>query len=153
MDLFSHPCPCCASINVRPHTRYTTQNYDLRTLYHCREGEIYFSETFAIPIAGLTTPLSRIITILKARSEGMRLNAIARTVSVSKKSVIDWERRLAGLTPTLLLYSLLHESTISHSIGGLTLFRLGEGLEFPIRRNQRPRLLPPLKINRFVQIC
>ena len=34
---------------------------------------------------------------------------LARTFSVSKKSVIDWERRLAGLKPTLLLYSLLHE--------------------------------------------
>ena len=109
MDLFSHPCPCCASTNVHLHTRYTTQNHDLRTIYHCRECDIYFSETFATPIAGLRTPLSRIITILKARSEGMGLNATARTFSVSKKSVIDWERRLAGLKPTLLLYSLLHE--------------------------------------------
>ena len=109
MDLFSHPCPCCASTDVRQHTRYTTQNHNLRTIYHCRECDIYFSETFATPMAGLTTPLSRIITILKARSEGMGLNATARTFSVSKKSVIDWERRLAGLKPTLLLYSLLHE--------------------------------------------
>lgn len=109
MDLFSHPCPCCASTNVRQHTRYTTQNHDLRSIYHCRECDIYFSETFATPIAGLRTPLSRIITILKARSEGMGLNATAYTFNVSKKSVIDWERRLAGLKPTLLLYSLLHE--------------------------------------------
>ena len=96
-------------MRVHLHTRYTTQNHDLRTIYYCRECDIYFSETFATPIAGLTTPLSRIITILKARSEGMGLNATARTFSVSKKSVIDWERRLAGLKPTLLLYSLLHE--------------------------------------------
>lgn len=39
----------------------------------------------------------------------MGLNATARTFSVSKKSAIDWERRLAGLKPTRLLYSLLHE--------------------------------------------
>jgi transposase len=37
--------------------------------------------------------LSRIITILKARREGMSLNATARTHNVSKKSGIDWERR------------------------------------------------------------
>ena len=39
----------------------------------------------------------------------MGLNATARTFSVSKKSVIDWERRLSDLKPTLMLYALLHE--------------------------------------------
>ena len=39
----------------------------------------------------------------------MSLNATVRTHNVSKKSVIDWERRLAALKPTLMLYSLLHE--------------------------------------------
>ena len=39
----------------------------------------------------------------------MSLNATARTFNVSKKSVIDWERRLAALKPTLMLYSVLHE--------------------------------------------
>jgi transposase-like protein len=109
MDLFSHPCPCCASADIVVHTRYTTQNHGPRTIYHCRECDIYFSETFATPIAGLTTPLSRIIQILKTRSEGLSLNATARSFSVSKKSVIDWERRLADLKPTLMLYALLHQ--------------------------------------------
>jgi hypothetical protein len=48
--------------------------------------------------------LPRIIEVLKARHEGMGLNATARSFSVSKKSVIDWERRLAELRPTLMLY-------------------------------------------------
>ena len=109
MDLFSHPCPGCASTNVHPHTRYTTRSQGPRTVYHCRGCDIYYSETFATPISGLTTPLSRIIEVLKARSEGMSLNATARTFRVSKKSVIDWERRLADLKPTLMLYSVLHE--------------------------------------------
>ena len=109
MDLFSHPCPGCASTNVHPHTRYTTRSHGPRTVYHCRGCDIYYSETFATPISGLTTPLSRIIEVLKARSEGMSLNATARTFRVSKKSVIDWERRLADLKPTLMLYSVLHE--------------------------------------------
>lgn len=109
MDLFSHPCPCCTSTEIRTHTRYQTKAHGSRTIYHCRKCDLYFSETFATPIAGLTTPLSRIIEIIKARSEGMSLNATARTFNVSKKSVIDWERRLADLKPTLLLYSLLHE--------------------------------------------
>lgn len=109
MDLFAHPCPCCASEDVHIHTLYPTQSYGSRRILHCRRCDIYFSETFATPITGLKTPLSRIITILKARSEGMSLNATARTHNVSKKSVIDWERRFAGLKPTLMLYALLHQ--------------------------------------------
>ena len=109
MDLFAHPCPCCNSADIRPHTSYSTQGYGSRTILHCRQCDIYFSETFATPISGLKTPLSRIIIILKARSEGMSLNATARTHNVSKKSIIDWERRLANLKPTLMLYSLIHE--------------------------------------------
>ena len=109
MNLFSHPCPCCASEEIRLHTRYATQTNGSRTIYHCRRCDIYYSETFATPIAGMTTPLSRIIAVLMARSEGMGLNATARTFKVSKKSVIDWEHRLGNLKPTLMLYALLHE--------------------------------------------
>ena len=109
MDLFSYPCPGCTSHDGHPHTRYTPQTHGMRTIYHCRSCDIYYSETFATPIAGLTTPLSQIIEILKARSEGMSLNATARTFSVSKKSVIAWDRRLAKLNPTLRLYSILHD--------------------------------------------
>ena len=86
-----------------------TQSHGLRFIFHCRRCDIYFSETFATPIAGLRTPLSRIIEVLKARTEGMSLNATCRTFTVSKKSVIDWERRLSNLKPTLILYSLLHQ--------------------------------------------
>lgn len=109
MTLFSYPCPNCASEEVSIHTRYATQTHGTRTIYHCRCCDIYYSETFATPIAGLTTPLSRIITVLTARSEGMGLNATARTFNVSKKSVMDWEQRLGELKPTLMLYALLHE--------------------------------------------
>lgn len=109
MELFSHPCPCCGSDEVRPHTHYITQTQVKRTIYVCDACDVYYSETFATPIAGLTTPLSRIALILRARSEGMGLNATARTFKVSKKSVLDWECRLAELKPTLLLYTLLHE--------------------------------------------
>ena len=109
MDLFSHLCPGCTSNDVHFHTHYTTRHNGLRTIYHCRNCDIFYSETFATPIAGLRTPLSRIIEVLKARSEGMSLNATTRTFSVSKKRVIDWEVRLAELKPSLMLYSLLHE--------------------------------------------
>jgi len=110
MDPFSHSCPCCNQNEAHCHTKYMTQANGLRTILHCRQCDVYYSETFGTPIAGLRTPLSRIIQILKARTEGMSLNATARTFSVSKKSVIDWERRLSSLKLTLILYSLLHSS-------------------------------------------
>jgi hypothetical protein len=61
------------------------------------------------PIAGLRTPLSRIIEGLKVRTEGQGLNATARVFGVSKKSIIDWEWRLSELKLTLLLYGLMHQ--------------------------------------------
>ena len=100
MELFSHPCPCCAQDEAHHHANYMTQAHGLRTILHCRRCDIYFSETFATPLAGLRTPLSRIIEVLKSRTEGMSLNATARTFSVSKNSVIAWERRLSGIKPT-----------------------------------------------------
>ncbi len=109
MDLSSHSCPFCNQNELHSHTKYVTKAHGLRTILHCRQCDIYYSESFATPMAGLRTPLSRIIEILKARTEGMSLNATSRTFDVSKKSVIDWERRLASLKPTLMLYALLHK--------------------------------------------
>ena len=54
------------------------EGYSLRTILYCHRCNIYFSEIFADPISGLKTPLSRIIIILKARSERMSLNANVR---------------------------------------------------------------------------
>ncbi|WP_424103387.1 hypothetical protein [Moorena producens] len=39
----------------------------------------------------------------------MGLNDTYKKRIVSKKSVIDFKRRLAGLKPTLMLYALLHQ--------------------------------------------
>lgn len=109
MELFSNSCPSCNSNTVKHHGRYLTVNSGLRSIFYCPSCDLHYSETSATPIAGLRTPISRIVQIIKARTDGMSLNATARTFSVSKKSVIDWEMRLSDLKPTLLLYSLLHQ--------------------------------------------
>lgn len=109
MDLSVQECPYCGNRKVQVHTSYATQHQGTRKIHHCRVCDHYFSETFLTPLAGLKTPLSRVITILKARTEGLGLNASARTFNVSKKSIIDWEWRLAQLRPTLALYALLHQ--------------------------------------------
>ena len=110
MNLFSYPCPNCASEAVSVHTRYVTQTHWLLELSTAAVVAISTTAKRLLPpIARLTTPLSRIITVLTARSEGMGLNATARTYNVSKKSMMDWEERLGELKPTLMLYALLHE--------------------------------------------
>ncbi|NEO76132.1 MAG: hypothetical protein F6J99_07710 [Moorea sp. SIO4G3] len=37
---------------MSPHHRYSTQNHGFRTIYHCRECDIYFSETIAAATGG-----------------------------------------------------------------------------------------------------
>jgi transposase-like protein len=95
MDLFIQPCPVCNSNEIKYHGRYSTINNGFRSIFHCPLYSIYYSETFATPIASLRTLISRIAQILKARTDEMGLNATARTFNVSKKSVIDWEHRLS----------------------------------------------------------
>ena len=97
MELFSQNCPYCDSAEVHAHTSYTTRNNGTRTIHHCRRCDSYFSDTFATPMAGLRTPLSRMIEVLKARTEGQGLNATARVFGVSKKSIIDWEWRKSSV--------------------------------------------------------
>jgi transposase-like protein len=109
MDLISHDCPCCGSQDLRSHTTYETKNHGSRQIHHCRSCGSYFSETYLTAIAGLKTPLSRIIEILKMRTTGMSLNTCAREYKASKKSIIDWERRLAAVKPTLMLYALMQQ--------------------------------------------
>jgi len=58
MELFSRCCPCCGSEEVHPYHHYETQHNGSRTIYHCKACDIYYSETFATPLAGLRTPLS-----------------------------------------------------------------------------------------------
>jgi hypothetical protein len=43
------------------------------------------------------------------RTTGMSLNTCAREYKASKKSIIDWERRLAAVKPTLMLYALMQQ--------------------------------------------
>jgi transposase-like protein/IS1 family transposase len=109
MELFAQGCPCCGNRDVYRHTSYMTKNHGERTIQHCRACDSYFSETYSTPMAGLRTPLSRVIEVLSARAEGMGLNATARTYHVAKKSIIAWEWQLAELKPTLRLYSLMHK--------------------------------------------
>jgi hypothetical protein len=94
---------------LKRHTDYYTKNNGIRTIFVCSKCASYFSETKNTTIEGLKKPISMVITVIKVRTEGLGLNATARTYDISKNTILKWELRLASLKPTLFLYSLAHE--------------------------------------------
>lgn len=81
-----------------------------RQLYKCDDCGKCFSETTNTVLAGLRTPVSRIIMILTALlSEGNGINAVTRIFFVGKNSIYRWQERFSSLQQTLLLYSLCHQ--------------------------------------------
>jgi transposase-like protein len=90
---FLRNCPYCHSEHIKTSYRYQTQNNGERTIYFCQDCRSFYSETYGTPIARLTTPLSEIIKVLKARMEGMGLNATTRVFGFAKNTILNGERR------------------------------------------------------------
>lgn len=110
MKLFNETsCPSCQSENIRVHTTYTIQTCEQRSIYQCQLCQVYFSETYNTPLAGLRTPLSRIKEVIDALNDGMGINAAVRTFKVAKNTIYDWLKRVADLKEPLLLYALCHQ--------------------------------------------
>jgi hypothetical protein len=49
------------------------------------------------PLAHLKTPISVIVQVLSALTEGVGINAATRLYSVSKNSIYRWQERLSGV--------------------------------------------------------
>jgi transposase-like protein len=109
MELLRLKCPICHSTDVQPHSSYTTKNYGGRVVYKCDTCPAYFSETKNTLLEGLKTPVSVIWQVIKARTEGMGLNAAARTFEKAKNTILAWERTFIDLHQVLFLYALVHE--------------------------------------------
>jgi len=129
-DIFRRNCPHCHSEDVKFDSHYETKNNGERTLYSCQDCGAYFAETYGTPIAGLATPLSAIARVLKARMEGMGLNAAKRVFGFSKTTILNWEERLAVLQETLFLYALVHQF--------IQLVIEGDELYTKVKRNKEP---------------
>ena len=82
---------------------------EVRQLYKCKKCDASFSETKNTVIERLRTPLSVIIMVLNAISEGLGTNAAAYVFKVGKNSIIRWTERLSDLKETLFIYSLCNE--------------------------------------------
>jgi hypothetical protein len=91
------------------HRTYPTKNHGPRRLYECLDCRAYFSETKHTVLENLKTPLRVIWPVLKARTDGLGLNATVRTFGIAKNTILDWEYRCAALQPVLLLYALAHQ--------------------------------------------
>src|SRR6266851_509050 len=109
MDLLRLKCPVCHSSAIHYHSPYTTKNHGGRVIYKCEHCPAYFSETKNTFLEGLKTPVSVIWHVLKARTEGMGLNAAARTFEKAKNTILAWERKFLDLQQVLFLYALVHE--------------------------------------------
>ena len=109
MELLQIKCPTCHSTVLQSHATYTTQCHGRRRLYKCANCPTYFSETKNTFMAGLKTPVSVIWHVVKARTEGMGLNAAARTFEKAKNTILAWERKFRDLHQVLFLYALVHE--------------------------------------------
>jgi len=109
MELLQIKCPTCHAAVLQSHTTYATQHHGRRILYKCTKCPTYFSETKKTLMAGVKTPVSVIWQVIKARTEGMGLNAAARTFEKAKNTILAWERKFRALHQVLFLYALVHE--------------------------------------------
>jgi len=109
MELLRLKCPVCHSADIQHHSPYTTKNHGSRILYKCNICQAYFSGTKHTFLEGLKTPVSVIWQVVKARTEGMGLNAAARTFEKAKNTILAWERKFLDLHRVLFLYALVHE--------------------------------------------
>jgi len=109
MELLRRKCPACHSSDIHHHSPYTTKNHGSRVMYKCDTCQAYFSETKNTLLEGLKTPVSVIWQVIKARTEGMGLNAATRTFEKAKNTILAWERKFFDLHQVLFLYALVHE--------------------------------------------
>jgi transposase-like protein len=109
MELLRLKCPACKSYGIHSHTPYTTKHHGVRVIYQCKSCLDYFSETKNTFMEGLKTPMSTIWLVIKARTDGMGLNAATRTFEVAKNTILSWERKFSHLHRVLFLYTMVHQ--------------------------------------------
>jgi transposase-like protein len=102
-------CPHCGSTQIKIVKNYETVHNGMRPLYHCTQCHKNFSKTYGTPMATLKTPLSKIASVLRVRSEGLGQRATGRIFGIHKNTVAEWEARFAEQKTPLMLYALCHE--------------------------------------------
>jgi hypothetical protein len=80
MSLIPRPLYCSewGCQQTEAHKSYAVKAGGVRRLSYCPACKGYFSETPNTPLANLKTPLSRIVEIVQALTEGLRVKAVCR---------------------------------------------------------------------------
>jgi transposase-like protein len=86
MTMIHLRCGDCGGKEVEICRTYTLKQGEQRTIYYCSACDRSFSETKNTPLAYLKTPISVMVHVLSALTEGMGINAAARLYGVSKNS-------------------------------------------------------------------
>lgn len=60
-------------------------------------------------MAHLNSPISKVSSVFRIRSEGMALRACARAFGMNKSTITKWERKFAKQKAPLMLYALCHQ--------------------------------------------
>jgi transposase-like protein len=97
MPLTPIRCADCGCKQVDGSRTYTIKDGEQRMIYHCSACGSDFSETKHTPIAHLHTPISVIVQVLTALTEGLGINAATRLYGVSKNSIYRWQERLSSV--------------------------------------------------------
>lgn len=102
-------CPGCGSPELKPHRTYETLHNGSRELHECQSCGTLFSGTKGTPMEGLKSPISKVASVIRVRSEGLGLRATARCFGIHKNTVTEWEKRFAEQKAPLMLYAVCHE--------------------------------------------
>jgi len=97
MTLTPIRCADCGCKQVDGSRTYTIKDGEQRMIYHCSSCGSDFSETKHTPIAHLHTPISVIVQVPTALTEGLGINAATRLYGVSKNSIYRWQERLSSV--------------------------------------------------------
>src|SRR5438093_12983421 len=103
MELLRRKCPECRSADIQYHSPYTTKNHGGRVIYKCEHCPVYFSDTKNTLMEGVKTAVRVIWHVLKAQTDGMGLNAAARTFDKAKNTILARDIKFLDLQPVPLL--------------------------------------------------
>ncbi len=99
--------PHCKCEELIPHRTYETSQNGGRTIFKCVQCQKSFSETKNTFMECIRKPLSFVAQVIKSRTEGQGGNATCRVYDIAKNTLLNWERKLASLKDTFLLYGFI----------------------------------------------
>lgn len=102
-------CPECKSLHLKSHKMYMTRHNGSRELHECIDCGHIFSETQGTPMQDIKSPISKVASVIKVRSEGLGVRATGRCFDIHKNTVVKWEEKFSSQKAPLMLYAACHE--------------------------------------------